>query len=153
MSIALLTDIYKSEDWNNLIKLGTEAIDHNIDYKYLRQRLGLAFFSTGDYVKARKHFEKALSFDSFDTFTLVYLYYTYLNTVQAEYAGYFTSKMPQDIRKSLSIKSFQPVESIDFEYNFKFAGTTLRSNPQYFHFGINSRLGLRLGLYQMFSNY
>ena len=144
---------FKSGDWNNLIKLGTEAIDHDIDYKYLRQRIGLAFFSKGDYINARKHFEKALSFYSFDTFTLVYLYYTYLNTIQAEYSGYFASKMPQDVRKGLSIKSFQPVESIDCEYNFKFAGTTLRSNPQYFHIGINSQLGLRLGLYQMFSNY
>jgi tetratricopeptide (TPR) repeat protein len=70
---------YKSGDWNNLINLGNKAIEHGIDYKYLRQRLGLAFFSNGDYFEARKHFEKALSFDSFDTFTLVYLYYTYLN--------------------------------------------------------------------------
>jgi tetratricopeptide (TPR) repeat protein len=142
-----------TRDWNNLIKLGTEAIDHDIDYKYLRQRIGLAFYSNGDYIQARKHFEKALSFDRFDTFTLVYLYYTCLNTVQAEYAGYYAGKMSQELRKSLSVKSSQLVESIDFEYNYKFAGTNLRSNPQYYHLGINSRLGLRLGLYQMISNY
>jgi hypothetical protein len=144
---------YKSGDWNNLIKLGTEAIDNSIDYKYLRERIGFALFSKGDYREARKHFEKALSYDSFDTFTLVYLYYTYLNTAQAEYAGYFLSKMPQELRKSLLVKSFQPVESIDFEYNFKFAASSLRSNPQYYHFGINSQLGFRLWLYQMFSSY
>jgi tetratricopeptide (TPR) repeat protein len=144
---------YRSGDWTNLIKLGNEALDHNIDYKYLRQRMGLAFFSHGDYITARKHFEKALSFDSFDTFTLAYLYYTYLNTIHTEYAGYFAGKMPQDLRKSLSVESFQPVESIDFEYNLKFAGTNLRSNPQYYHFGINSRIGQRLGLYQMVSNF
>jgi hypothetical protein len=144
---------FKSGDWNNLIKLGSEAIDHEIDYKYLRQRLGVAFFSNGDYIKARQHFEKASSFDSFDTFTLAYLYYSYLNTTQVEYAGYFVGKMPQDLRKSLSVKSFQPVESIDFEYCFKFAGISLRSNPQYYHLGINSMLGSRLGLYQMISNY
>ena len=29
----------------------------------------------------------------------------------------------------------------------------LRSNPQYFHVGINSAIGSRLELYQMFSGY
>jgi tetratricopeptide (TPR) repeat protein len=150
---SLTYGFFKSGDWDNLIRLGTKAIDNDIDYKYLRQRLGLAFFSKGDFIKARIQFEKALSFDNFDTFTLVYLYYTYLNTVQAEYAGYFAGKMPQDLRKSLSVKSFQLVESIDLEYCFKFAGTNLRSNPQYYHFGINSMIGQRLRFYQMFSNY
>jgi hypothetical protein len=144
---------YKSGDWNSLIKLGIEAIDNGIDYKYLRQRLGIAFFSKGDYFKSREHFEKALLFDSFDNFSLTYLYYSYLNTAEPEFAGYFVSKMSQDLRKSLSVKSFQLVESIDFEYNFKFAGTYLRSNPQYYHFGISSRFGSRFWLYQMFSNY
>ena len=144
---------YKSGDWNSLIKLGTEAIYNGIDYKYLRQRLGIAFFSKGDYFKSREHFEKALLFDSFDSFTLTYLYYTFLNTAEPEFAGYYVSKMSEDLRKSLSVKSFQPVESIDFEYNFKYAATYLRSNPQYYHFGINSRLGSRFWLFQMFSNY
>lgn len=144
---------FKSGDWNNLIKLGTGAIEHGIDYKYLRQRIGFAFFSNREYIKAQKHFEKALSFDSFDTFTLVYLYYIYLNTGREEYAEYFAGKIPKDLRKSLQVKSSQLVESIDFEYNYKFAGTKLRSNPQYYHIGINSRIGSGLGLYQMFAHY
>jgi tetratricopeptide (TPR) repeat protein len=150
---SLTYSYYKAKDWNNLIKLGSEAIDSGIDYKYLRQRLGLAFFSKGNYIQAIKHMEKALSFDSYDSFTLTYLYYSYLNSGQSENAGFISGKMPDDLKKSLSVKSFQPVESIDFEYDIKYSSSRLRSNPQYYHFGINTTIGSKLELYQMFSHY
>jgi hypothetical protein len=144
---------FKSGDWNDLIKLGTSAIDSGIDYKYLRQRLGFAFFTKGDFIRAGNHFEKALSFDSFDTFTLTYLYYTYLNTGQLEYARLIAGRMPPDLRKSLSVKLIQPIESIESEFNIKYVATVWRSSPKYFNFGINSVLGPRFELYQMFSYY
>lgn len=144
---------YLTGDWNNLIILGTEAIDYDIDYKFLRQRLGLAFYSKGDFINARTHFEKALLFDGFDTFTLTYLYYTYLNSGMTENARFISGKMPPDLKNSLKIKSILPVESVDLEYNFKYAASGLRSNPQYFHVGINSFIGARLELYQMLSGY
>jgi|WetSurMetagenome_2_1015567.scaffolds.fasta_scaffold00337_12 hypothetical protein len=144
---------YNSRDWNNLIKLGSAAIDSGIDYKYLRQRLGFAFFSKGDFIRAGKHFEKALSFDSFDTFTLIYLYYSYLNAGQPEYARLIAGKMTPDLRKSLSVKLVQPIESVESEFNIKYVATVWRSSPKYFHIGLNSLLGPRFELYQMFSYY
>jgi len=144
---------YISGDWNELTKLGDSALNNEIDYKFLRQRLGFAYFSEGDYIKSVEHFEKALAFDGFDTFTLTYLFYSYLNSGQSENAGFIAGKMPSDLRKRLSVKSFQPVESIDFEYNFKYSASGRRSNPQYYHFGVNSHLLPGLELYQMFSHY
>jgi hypothetical protein len=144
---------YNSGDWDTLIKLGNEAIKNGIDYKYLRQRLGFACFSKEDYVEARKHFSKAMSYDSFDRFTLIYWYYSYLLTTQSEFARPIAGKMPPDLRKSVSMKPFQPIESVDLEYNFKYAASVMRSGPQYFHFGINSFLGKKLELYQMYSYY
>jgi hypothetical protein len=150
---SLTYSYYKSGDWDKLIKLGSEAVNHGIDYKYLRQRIGYACFSRADYIEARKHFLKALAFDSYDSFTQEYLYYCCLDLGEDEFAGYYAGEMRHDLRKSLSVKQFQPVESIDVEYNFKYAGTNLRSNPQYYHLGINSHLGSRLWLYQNVSNY
>jgi hypothetical protein len=144
---------YLSGDWDNLIIVGNKAIDNDIDYKFLRQRLGYALFLKGDYIHARTHLEKALMFDGFDTFTLTYLYYTYLNSGLSENARLISGKMSSDLKDSLMVKSFVPVESVDFEYNFKYASSGLRSNPQYFHIGINSLIGSRLELYQMFSDY
>jgi hypothetical protein len=107
----------------------------------------------GNYSDAKYHFQKALSFDSYNQFTLEYLYYSYLNTGKDEAAAFIERKLNPELRKILLIKSFKLIESFDLEYNYKFAGTISRSNPQYFRLGINSKLGYRLSLYQSLSTY
>jgi hypothetical protein len=143
---------YSTGNWEELIKYGNTAISKGIDYKYLRQRLGFAYYSKGDYIRSEKHFGKAIAFDSYDSFTLTYLYYSYVMSGRYESATFIAGKMPAELRKSLSIKLFQPLESIDLEYNYKYAASGLRSNPQYYHIGVNSNIGSRLGIYQMFSD-
>lgn len=144
---------YIDGNWEKLIKLATSAIKENIDYKYLRQRIGYAFFVTGDFSEAARHFRKASEFDSYDTYTQEYLYYSYLNSGREDAAALVASRMEGALRDSLSINLFKPVEAISAEYNFKYAATSLRSNPNYYNVGISSRLGGRLWLYQMISNY
>jgi hypothetical protein len=62
-------------------------------------------------------------------------------------------KMNKETREGLNASLFKPIESIETEYSFKFAGTPLRSNPQYFNIGLTSRIGPRLSLFQMYSKY
>jgi tetratricopeptide (TPR) repeat protein len=144
---------YLSGDWDKLIIEGIKAVDSNIDYKYLRQRIGYAYYSKGNYNQAKKHFEKALTYDSFNDFTLTYLYYSYLFLGQDEYASLISAKMSDELRKQLNVKLIKPIESVDLEYNYKYVTSSLRSDPQYFHIGINSTLGPRFSLYQMFGHY
>lgn len=143
---------YTSGRWDELIRSGNEALGSGIDYKYLRQRLGFAYYSKGDYFQSGRQFEKALLFDSYDSFTLTYLYYSYLLTGRSESAAFIAGKMPAELRKSLSLQLFKPLESIELEYNIKYAASGLRSNPQYYHIGIGSAIGSRFGIYQMFSD-
>jgi tetratricopeptide (TPR) repeat protein len=144
---------YNSGKWDSLIQLGNQALGNNIDYKYLRQRIGYAYFIQGNYFDAKINFEKALTFDSFDQFTLEYLYYAYLNTGKNDYTGTIVKKSGPLLKKSLSVKPFIIVESIDLEYNYKYAGTKNRSNPQFYRIGIATKLGYSLNLYQSISNY
>jgi len=144
---------YIDGNWEKLIKLAASAIKENIDYKYLRQRMGYAFFVRGDFSEAARHFRKASEFDSYDAFTQEYLYYSYLNSGREDAAALVASRMDRALRDSLSISLIKPVEGINAEYNFKYAATSLRSNPSYYNVGISSRLGGRLWLYQMISNY
>ncbi len=145
--------LYLSGKWNELIDLGNEAINKGIDYKYLRQRVGYANFARGDYFKSRTDFEKALSFDSYDQFTLEYLYYSDLNTGREKYSGIIEKRLSREIKESIGIKASNALESIELEYNFKFAGTSYRSNPRYFRVGAGSKISPGLSLYQSFSNY
>jgi tetratricopeptide (TPR) repeat protein len=144
---------YLKGNWDSLINVGENALDQNIDYKFLRQRIGFAYFSGSDYQPAQMHFTKALEFDGFDSFSLEYLYLSFLYDGNDDGASVIAGRMNKETRKNLGVSLFKPVESIEAEYNFKYAGTDLRSNPQYFNIGINSRLGSRVSLFQMFSNF
>lgn len=150
---SLTYSYYMSGKWDSLILLGNEALKNNIDYKYLRQRLGYAYFINGDNSAARFHFEKAKSFDSFDQFTLEYLYYIKLNTGKSDYTGTVVKNFSPDLKKSLKIRPFIAVESSEFEYNYKYAGTVNRSDPQYFRAAVATKLGYGLSLYQSVSRY
>jgi hypothetical protein len=150
---SLTYSYYNSGKWDSLIKLGKEAIASEIDYKYLRQRIGYASFVKGNYSVAKYNFEKALKFDSFDQFSLEYLYYSFLNTGKEEYTGRIEKRLSSELKKSLSVKPFRLVEGIDFEYSYKFAGTVSRSDPRFIRLGISSGLGYRLSLYQSVSGY
>lgn len=142
---------YEKGDWENLINLGSSAVEQGIDYKYLRQRLGYASYISGDYIGSLRNFEKALKYDSYDPFTLAYLYYSNLNLLRQETAGYYIKRMSADQRKTYGIKRFKVIESVDFELNTKMTSTTLRSDPKYFRIGAGSRLLPRLGIYQSVS--
>jgi hypothetical protein len=144
---------YESGEWEKLIKYGNNAIASGVDYKFLRQRLGFAYFMKGDYYESRSQFEKAFESDSYNDFTLEYLYYTSLNTGKEELAGVIAKRMNPDLRKKLSLRSFTPFESIELEYNFRLSGTVLRSNAQYFRLGINTQLNNRLNLFQSVSDF
>ncbi|MFN8241636.1 MAG: hypothetical protein U0X39_12915 [Bacteroidales bacterium] len=144
---------YLNGDWDNLIRTGKEVLARGVDYKFLRQRIGYAYYCKADYIRSRRQYSKALRFDSFDPNSLEYLYKSYLFSGNSDGAAVIAGKMHPGMRNSLSISLFKPVESVDAEFNFKFAGTKLRSNPVYYHLGLSSRLGSRVSLYQMFSNY
>lgn len=144
---------YLDGNWKKLIITGKEALNSGIDYKFLRQRLGYAYYIKGDYLDARKHLLKALEYDSFNPFTLEYLYYSSLLSGKGEYSGRLIKKLEPELKKKLSIAAPGLISAIDLEYNFKYSGSVLRSNPQYFRLGLYSRLGASSSLYQSFSKY
>jgi tetratricopeptide (TPR) repeat protein len=150
---SLTYSYYKSGDWENLIELGNSALENGIDYKFLRERIGYAYFITGDYVRSLKYFRKAYDLDSYDPFTLAYLYYSNLNIGRKATAGYYLSGMSPDQRKFYQIDPPKVFESIDFELSSEVTSTYLRSNPFYYRFGTGSEITPRISLYQSLSGY
>jgi hypothetical protein len=93
-----------------------------------------------------------VAFDLADEITREFLYYSSL------YAGafntrYYAGNLSYDLATKLGIKSINPVESIDTEFNLKTNQTTTRSNQIYYRAGINTELGYRVSLYQAYSYY
>lgn len=139
--------------WDELIKFGDAAIAVNIDFKWLRQRMGYAWYMKGNYFNAIKHYEKAYKFDQTDETTNAYLYYSGLNTANQAYARYFAQNLSNETKNYLNIKAFKPLDAIDFEYNRKFNNYILRSDANYYRAGLNSQIGYKLNLYQMFAGF
>lgn len=65
---------YLKADWASLIETGKIALKADIDYYYLRFRLGAAYFESGKPALAIKHFEKALKMNPADKLCQEYYY-------------------------------------------------------------------------------
>src|SRR5665648_109360 len=144
---------YLTDDWDQLIETGNQAIGQHIDYKRLRQRMGYAYFIKTDYYSAQLQYEKALTFDAYDADTRVYLYYCGLNTGNEAFARFHAEKLPKELQLKLSEDVFKPINAIDLEFNYKANDALSRSDPTYIRAGISTQLGYRITLYQSVSNY
>lgn len=141
---------YLKGDWKNLIEITKEAFKQRIDSKFMYQRAGYAYFMTGDYYAAKRQFKKALKFDQADDFTREYLYYSALNA-GSQNTRYYAGNLSEESASRLGIRQFNPIESVDAEFNLKTNTVKTRSNQNYYRIGINSELGYRVSLYQAYS--
>lgn len=149
---SLTYQYYIKGDWKRLIDLSKEAFKQDIDSKTIRQRAGYAYFMTGDYTAAKYQYAKALNFDGADEISREYLYYSNLNAGSIN-TRYYAGNIPYDAALKLGIRKFNPVESVDTEFNLKTNQSNTRSNQVYYRAGINTELGYRISLYQAFSYY
>ncbi len=69
---------YLANDWDSVIITGKNGLKSGEDYFFLRLRLGIAYYKTGNYCKAAYHLEKANLFNTNDETVLEFLYYSYL---------------------------------------------------------------------------
>ncbi|MEI6456959.1 MAG: hypothetical protein WCO93_11775 [bacterium] len=115
--------LYQEKRWDSLIDIGKEALHQEIDFFYLRVRMGVAYYEKKKYIVAVEHFSKAHEFNSADTFNNEYLYLALLNANRFEDAAPLTAFMPPDVRRELEVKK-SVVEQVHIE-----AGPTF--NPSY----------------------
>lgn len=94
--------LYTQEKWDSLVIMDKQDIVTEVDYYYLRMRLGIAWYSTKNYRKAAGHFSKALEFNQGDPLAMEYLYFSRLfagqtseaNLVREDFKGALAQKLP-----------------------------------------------------------
>ncbi len=164
-------EFYQSQNWDSLIIVGKEALKNNIDYFYLRARLGMAYYQKQNYIKAVQNLEKALEFNSTDLFTLEYLYYSYLFLNREQNAKLLSSKFPESLKSKMNITKEKFLNNIYFETGYTFSNNIskngninlfgndsiygeqdLNGNIFYAHAGLSKSIGKRISLYFGFSN-
>jgi tetratricopeptide (TPR) repeat protein len=108
--------LYQEQEWDSLIAMGREAIRQDLDYYYLRMRLGIAYYSKGNYRKAATHFSRALDFNQGDPVSLEYLYYCMLLSGQAERAEVLRNQFRGELARELPASGAKFAERISAGY-------------------------------------
>jgi len=159
-------ELYLSKSWDELITTGKKGLRNNIDFYYLRMRIGIAYYNKRKYINAIKHFEKAIKFNSVDELAKEYLYHSYINANREMDAEFLSKHFSDSLKKNLEIKKTTikniyldggPLISnndiannnidIDGDKNIK-GEYNKRNNGIYLNIGLTHRLGNRFSFYQ-----
>lgn len=108
--------LYSQEKWDSVITLCEEAINQNVDFYYLRMRIGIACFNKKDYSQALIHFQKANEYNSTET-VLEYIYYSYLYLGNIREALYYSKNLSKSLVKINGINLPHFFDEISIETN------------------------------------
>ncbi len=126
--------LYLEKNWDELLRAAKLGLKQDIDYYYLRMRMGIAFYEQKNYKASQAHFRRALEFNQGDPLASEYLYYAYLFVGQSQQA----KMLAKDFTPSLTEKINPPtgkiadILAIDYLYNFNDIKDLLSDPDKYF---------------------
>jgi tetratricopeptide (TPR) repeat protein len=95
---------YIQKDFKALKATVKSALENNIDFYYLRMRIGILSYDKKNYENAIPHFKKALEFYPDDSLAKQYLYYAYVFSAQQEIANEFAAKQDISFQQKVGYK-------------------------------------------------
>jgi hypothetical protein len=115
--------LYIEKKWDSVIVVGKRALKENIDFYYLRVRMGLSYFFRQEYIPAATHLARAREFDAGDPVIADYLYWAYIYTNRLEAARLLKATLA--VAPGTGYSPENPVEWVRAE-----SGITLSSNDK-----------------------
>jgi tetratricopeptide (TPR) repeat protein len=110
--------LYQQGNWDALIVEGKEALKNQIDYYYLRVRLGIAYYEKENFHQASIHFEKALQLNDDEEYVKEYLYYSYLLAGRSAEAKVVSATFSPFLKQKTQTESRKFIEKLDLAYNY-----------------------------------
>jgi len=95
-----------SGDYKQLRQTAKEALRNDIDFYYLRMRMGISYYEKNNYEAALKHFKEANSMNPADTLAQEYLYYSMLFTNRTEDAYDLAADFSETLQQKIHFKIF-----------------------------------------------
>ena len=129
--------LYMDKQWDELIRAGKLGLKQDIDYYYLRMRIGIAYYENKNFKTSQVHFRKALEFNEGDPVALEYLYYAYLLAGQSQQAAMLAKDFTTYLVEKVNIApdKFADILSVEYLYNFNNTEDIL-SNPENYFSGL-----------------
>jgi hypothetical protein len=162
---------YINQNWDSLVYLGELAIDQDIDYYYLRVRLGVAYYEKQRYLTACKHFQQALIFYSQSDFAMLYLYKSYIQLGREAEARLLFKSFSKALKTETRIPESYFISQVYTEGGYLFSNnesknkdidldgdaniygeTALSKDKYFFNLGLQHDIGKKLSLYHAYTN-
>ena len=129
--------LYVIQEWDSLISMGKEALKQDIDYYYLRIRLGIAYYTKKNFKKASIHFTKAIAMNQGDPVAMEYLYYSSHLSGNQEQAKHVRNRFKGDLALKLPPQKGKFMEEIGAEYLYHHSmNEDLFTNPDQLFTGL-----------------
>lgn len=109
---------WQKQDWNSIIEIGNKALNNNIDYFYLRMRIGISYYEKMQYSDAVVNFNKALEYNSADETAMEYKYYSLLNSAKIRDAGYYAKTFPKSLKDKIKPELPKKIDKVIIESGF-----------------------------------
>jgi tetratricopeptide (TPR) repeat protein len=97
-------ELYMQANWDELIEAGNKAIDSEIDFYFLRMRMGIAYYENQNFMSAAEHFKRAYEFSPKEPTVLEYLYWSLIFSGRDKEARALTSNIPQSLITKIGAK-------------------------------------------------
>ncbi len=118
---------YTEQKWDSLLIVGKKALKQDIDYFYLRTRMGTALYELGKPIKAAWQFRKAREFNTSDNYTNASLYYSLLDANRTGQARAISSTIPVSEQARIGI-SKNILRGINLEVGVMYNNAYNKSN-------------------------
>jgi hypothetical protein len=113
--------MYQEGNWKALIETGTKAIGAGMDFYYLRVRLGVAYYETGNFHRAITHLEKANMDGNGDAFVQESLFYAYLMAGRRMEALVLSKSFTPEQQLRTETNKMKILRQVDVYYNANMA--------------------------------
>jgi hypothetical protein len=107
--------LYLAQEWDSVIRLGKQGLRLDMDFYYLRMRMGIASYEKHRYRTASRHFSAALEQNQGDPVALEYLYYSRLLSGQTEQAGITRAQFRGELAQKLPPQPARFFEQLSLE--------------------------------------
>jgi tetratricopeptide (TPR) repeat protein len=108
--------LWAKKDWKELISVGKAALKNDIDFYYLRVRMGIAYYERKNYHMAIHHFEKAIELNPQESYLSEYLYYSYLFSGREHDARLIALTFPIPLAQKIGTLKENFIDQLNIHY-------------------------------------
>ncbi len=159
--------LYLRQDWKQIIALGKQSRTEDVDFYYLKVRMGIAYFKENKMLSAIKYLEEAYTINAYDTVVQEYLYWAYRYSGMVLESRLFYDKMAKDLKDEIKLDlpfvtdvnfNMLATSNLDFDDMLQSDITSenndirfIPKNYQLFSFGLSHPLSKSINLFHQFS--